>query len=428
MLAKWFSFRAFNFTIFVGALGYFVDIFDLSLFGIVRVQSLEDLGYRDPEKIEQFLTSLGLLGSLLKSLGFNDFLSLGALLLNLQMIGMLVGGILWGIIGDKVGRKFALFASIFMFSLGNLINAFVSDAFYYGLIRFFVGVGLAGQLGAAVTLVSEVVDKDKRGYANAIMASFGLLGAVVASIMSHFLHWTTMYIIGSLLGFSLLFFISKTLESEIFTKQKDSSRKGNILILVSSFDKLKRYLQVFLLGLPIWFVFSILITFSPELGQSLGFKDKIIAANSIMLAYLGVSLGDFFAGILTQKLKSRKRALLFFYLSSIILILLYFYANINIYTFYFYNFLLGFASGYWILFLVVGAEMFGTNIRSTVVNTLPNFVRGAVFLITSLFIYLKSFLGFINSALILAILFFSLSILSMLLIQETFAKDLDFIE
>lgn len=417
-----------NFTIFVAAFGYFVDIFDLSLFGIVRVQSLEELGYKNQEKINEFLNSLGFLGEFFKGLKFNDFMSIGALLLNLQMLGMLVGGIFWGILGDKVGRKFILFASILMFSIGNLLNAFVNDAFWYGVLRFVVGVGLAGELGAAVTLISEVIDKEKRGFANALMASFGLLGAVVASIISHFLHWRNMYIIGGLLGLFLLFFISKTVESEIFSKQEKDVSKGNFLILFSNLERFVRYLKVFLLGLPIWFVFSILITFSPEVGQAVGIEGGIVAANSIMLAYFGVSLGDMFAGILTQKLRSRKKAILFFYVLSIITILLYFFVNFNVYTFYFYNFVLGFASGYWILFLLVGAESFGTNIRSTVVNTLPNFVRGSVFIITSAFIYLKGIVGFVFSSILLTFVFFGLSIVSLMFIKETFARDLNFVE
>ncbi|MFN4219314.1 MAG: MFS transporter [bacterium] len=420
--------RLVNFTIFVAAFGYFVDIFDLSLFGILRVQSLTDLGYNDPAKINNFLSSLGLLGDLLRSLGFYDFMSMGALLLNLQMIGMMVGGIFWGVLGDKVGRKFILFASIFMFSVGNILNAFVYDIFWYGVLRFFVGMGLAGEIGAAVTLISERVDKEKRGFANALMAGFGLLGAVVASLISHLFHWRTMYIIGGILGLILLFFISKTVESNIFILQEKKVSKGNIFILFGNFERFMRYFLVFLLGLPIWFVFSILITFSPEVAQSLGFKDKIIAANSIMLAYLGVSLGDVIAGILTQKFRSRRKAVAVFYIFSVVVILMYLFLNFNVYTFYFYNFLLGLVSGYWILFLLIGAENFGTNIRSTVVNTLPNFVRGSVFVITSLFIMFKSSIGFINSAVIFTLWFFGLAFMALIFVKETFGRDLNFVE
>ncbi|MCX7758806.1 MAG: MFS transporter [bacterium] len=417
-----------NFTIFVAAFGYFVDIFDLSLFGILRIQSLKDLGYDDPARIQSFLNSLGILGDFLRGIGFNDFMSIGALLLNIQMIGMLVGGLVWGILGDRVGRKFILFSSIFMFSVGNFLNAFVQDAFWYAVLRFFVGMGLAGELGAAVTLISEIVDKEKRGFANALMASFGLLGAVVASLISHIFDWRTMYIIGAVLGFILLFFISNTVESDIFSKQQKDVSKGNVILLFNRPERLMRYVLVFLLGVPIWFVFSILIIFSPEVAQSIGLKDKIVAANSIMLAYLGVSAGDMFAGILTQKFRSRKKAIIFFYFLSVITVFLYFFVNFNFYTFYFYNFLLGFASGYWILFLLVGAENFGTNIRSTVVNTLPNFVRGSVFVISSVFIYLKSVIGFVSSAILMTCLFFGLSMLALIFIKETFGRDLDFTE
>ncbi|MEO0202603.1 MAG: MFS transporter [candidate division WOR-3 bacterium] len=398
--------RIFNITVFVAAFGYFVDIFDLSLFGILRVQSLKEIGYGD------------------------KLLDYGIFLLNMQMLGMLIGGIVWGIIGDKIGRKAILFGSILLFSIGNILNAFVFDIYQYAIVRFITGVGLAGELGAAITLVSEILDKEIRGYGNTIIASFGLLGAVFASLMSDVFHWRTMYIIGGILGILLFLLRLKTIESSMFERAKSVDvKRGDFISLFTNLNRFLRYFKILILGLPIWFVFSILITFSPEIAKALNLNLDIKASKSIMFAYFGISLGDAICGILSQKLKSRKKPIYIFFVFLIIAILLYLYYNKDSYfVFYFYNFLLGFFTGYWVLFLTMGAEQFGTNLRATVVTTLPNFIRGSVIIITSLFEFLNNFFDFITSSLILGLSMVFVSFLVLLKIEETYAKDLDFLE
>jgi len=405
-----------NFTVFVAALGYFVDIFDLTLFGVLRVSSLKDLNLT-PEQIT--------------NVGLN--------ILSIQMLGMLIGGILWGIIGDKIGRKFAMFGSILTFSLANIANAFILDVNQYTILRFIAGIGLAGQLGSAITLVSELAEKEKRGYYNTIIAALGLLGAIFASLLSFIFHWRTMYLIGGVLGLILLLLRYNTLESEIF-KEKDKIYKKESLAnktknLNEFFEYIKnifmifiRYIRILAVGIPIWFVFSILLTFSLEVSQAINKGFTANPAISLMLGYVGVSLGDILAGIMSQKLKSRKKPIFIFLILLSINILLYIHMSYNLMIFYFFNLTLGILSGYWVLFLTIGAEEFGTNIRSTVVNTLPNFVRGSVYLIVLIFKSFKDTLGFINSTLIIGFFFIILAIISLIFIRETFARDLHFFE
>ncbi len=405
-----------NFTVFVAALGYFVDIFDLTLFGVLRVSSLKDLNLT-PEQIT--------------NVGLN--------ILSIQMLGMLIGGILWGIIGDKIGRKFAMFGSILTFSLANIANAFILDVNQYTILRFIAGIGLAGQLGSAITLVSELAEKEKRGYYNTIIAALGLLGAIFASLLSFIFHWRTMYFIGGVLGLLLLLLRYNTLESEIF-KEKDKIYKKESLAnkiknLNEFFEYIKnifmifiRYIRILAVGIPIWFVFSILLTFSLEVSQAINKGFTANPAISLMLGYVGVSLGDILAGIMSQKLKSRKKPIFIFLILLSINILLYIHMSHNLMVFYFFNLTLGILSGYWVLFLTIGAEEFGTNIRSTVVNTLPNFVRGSVYLIVLIFKSFKDILGFINSTLIIGFFFIILAIISLIFIRETFARDLHFFE
>jgi len=405
-----------NFTVFVAALGYFVDIFDLTLFGVLRVSSLKDFNLA-PEQIT--------------NVGLN--------ILSIQMLGMLIGGILWGIIGDKIGRKFAMFGSILTFSLANIANAFILDVNQYTILRFIAGIGLAGQLGSAITLVSELAEKEKRGYYNTIIAALGLLGAIFASLLSFILHWRTMYFIGGVLGLVLLLLRYNTLESEIFKEKNKIYNKESLVNKMKNpnefFGYIKnifmifiRYIRILAVGIPIWFVFSILLTFSLEVSQAINKGFTANPATSLMLGYIGVSLGDILAGIMSQKLKSRKKPIFVFLILLSINILLYIYITHNLMIFYFFNLTLGILSGYWVLFLTIGAEEFGTNIRSTVVNTLPNFVRGSVFLIVIIFKSFKDILGFINSILIIGFFFIILAIISLIFIRETFARDLNFFE
>jgi putative MFS transporter len=394
-------------TVTVAALGYFVDIFDLLLFGIVRQPSLIAIGVPS-----------------------DQLMTVGLSLLNYQMAGMLIGGIIWGILGDKRGRKSVLFGSIFMYSIANILNAFVTNVEMYALLRFVAGIGLAGELGAAITLVSEVMDKKSRGYGTAIVAGVGILGAVFASLVGDYFDWKTAYVIGGSMGLCLLALRAGLLESSMFDQMKEQKHvaRGNFIQLFNNWSRFTRYLSCIAIGVPIWFVIGILITFSPELSTVLG-VEGVTASKAIMWCYLGLSVGDIMSGVMSQLIESRKKTVLAFLSLTCALIVYYaFNGNTSLNHFYFLCSLLGFATGYWAVFVTVAAEQFGTNLRATVATTTPNFVRGSVVLTTLFFQHLTPQLGLINSALVVGGVCVVIAFLALYNLSETYGKDLDYVE
>ncbi len=393
--------------VIVIAMGYFVDIYDLILFGVVRVQSLSELGLTKEE-----------------------ITTWGSMILNAQMAGMLLGGILWGMLGDKKGRLSVLFASIILYSVANFLNAFVTNVEQYAILRFIAGIGLAGELGAGVTLVAEILPKDKRGYGIMVIASFGVLGVVAANIVVSIFDWRSAYIIGGVLGFALLFLRLKVKESMMFNEHKDSNiKKGDFLSLFRDKELFLKYIKAIIVGMPIWYVVGVLVIFSPEFAKALEISDKITAGEALMYCYIGLSVGDLASGYISQKLKSRKQAYGIFMALSILTIAFYLsLSDASSTLFYFALFLLGVFCGYWALFITMAAEQFGTNIRATVAITVPNFVRGSVIPITSSFILLKDSYGVLGSAIIVGVVVFAISFWALYTTKETFHKDLDYIE
>jgi len=394
-------------TVFVSALGYFVDIYDLIIFSIVRIPSLTDLGVRGDE----------LLGT-------------GVFILNMQMAGMLIGGIVWGIWGDKKGRLSVLFGSIFLYSAANIANAFVNSTFTYAVLRFIAGIGLAGELGAAVTLISEILPKELRGYGTAIVAAIGVSGAVAAGLIGENFHWQTAYIIGGALGLIILIMRIKMFESGMYNSIRESNiSKGNFLKLFTSGQRFFKYLNCIFIGLPIWFVVGILITFSPEFGKMLHVNGLVSAGKSVMFTYIGLIFGDFISGFLSQMLKSRKKIVSIFLVLTTIFIFVYLFSNgFSLFLFYTLCIILGFSIGYWAVFVTIGSEQFGTNLRATVTTTVPNFIRGSVVPITITFELLRSSVGIIYAALIVGVISIILAYISLYNLEETFGKDLNYIE
>jgi len=396
--------------IIVAALGYFVDIYDLILFGIVRLPSLHDLNVAE-DKIQE----------------------VSILLLNMQMAGMLLGGIFFGILGDKRGRVTVLFGSILLYSLANFANGLVQDVNTYAVVRFLAGLGLAGELGAGITLVAESMRKEDRGYGTMIVVFFGAFGAVVAALVADKFDWRISYYVGGGLGLLLLFFRVGAMESGMFERLKKSKEEEAIpfLSLFKNRVILVKYIRCILIGLPVWFVVGVLIVFSPEFGKALGVTEPIESGKAVIWSYVGLSMGDVLTGSLSQWLKSRKKvvnyALLLGAASSTIYLLS---SNVSPNTFYLLCFLVGFPMGYWGLFVTIAAEHFGTNIRSTVTTTVPNFVRGATVPITLLFAFFADGLGWgiLVSAAIVGGLSFGISIWAARGLDETFGKDLNYIE
>ncbi len=393
--------------ILVAALGYFVDIYDLILFSIVRVPSLTALGVSG--------------GALLES---------GVLLLNMQMAGMLVGGIAWGVMGDRRGRLSVLFGSILLYSIANIANAFVQDVSTYAALRFVAGVGLAGELGAGITLVSEILPKEVRGYGTTIVASVGVMGAVVAVLVGDAFDWRIAYMVGGVMGLALLVLRIGVFESGLFEGVKQTTvARGNFFALFANPARTRRYLSVVLVGLPIWYVIGILITFAPEIGTAVGVTPAPTAARAVLFAYLGLTAGDMASGLLSQWMRSRKRALGLFLGMTTACILVYFapFAK-SLGLFYAICFGLGVSIGYWAVFVTVAAEQFGTNLRATATTTAPNFVRGAVVPVTLLFQALHAPLGISLAGLAVGLLTVTIAATALWGLEETFGRDLDFLE
>lgn len=395
------------FTILVAGLGYFVDIYDLLLFGIVRMPSLRALGV--PE---------------------NEMMNIGLHLLNMQMAGMLIGGVLWGILGDKRGRKSVMFGSILLYSICNIANAFVADTETYAWLRFFAGIGLAGELGAAITLVSEIMPKETRGYGTAIVAGIGILGAVFASLIGDYFNWKIAYLVGGGMGLGLLALRASLLESGMFeTMTRETVRRGQFFRLLMNPKTLGRYLSCILIGVPNWFMIGILITFAPELSKEIGVVGEVTGSNAIMWSYLGISIGDVAAGVLSQWLRSRKKTVLIYLIAASIMVVFYRFApKMTSHEFYLLCFFLGLAIGYWAILVTVGAEQFGTNIRATVATTVPNFVRGSVVPMVFTLGILRPHLGLLNSVLTIGLVVMGISFVALYFLRETFGKDLDYFE
>jgi putative MFS transporter len=400
--------RVFSLPVIVASLGYFVDIYDLVLFSIVRVPSLKSLGLSGKE--------------------LTDY---GVGLLNMQMAGMLIGGIIWGIMGDRKGRLKIMFGSIFLYSAANILNGTISSLPAYAALRFIAGIGLAGELGAGITLVSEVLHKNIRGYGTMLVASVGVSGAILANIIANAYDWRYAFVIGGILGLLLLITRIRVADSGMFRamEEKAGIKRGRMLSLFKDRNRFFRYLNSILIGVPIWYVVGILITFSPEFAKTLGTTGPVSAGNAVMFCYFGLILGDFSSGILSQVLKSRKKVVLLYILFTIAAVALYFMQGSRSPEFFYgVCFTLGCAIGYWAIFVTVAAEQFGTNLRATVATTVPNFVRGMVVPITLLFQFFRQYIGLAGSALTVGAICIIAALFALFSMEETFHKDLDYFE
>lgn len=394
--------------VIVAALGYFVDIYDLLLFSIVRRSSLLALGVPEAE-----------------------LLAKGEFLLQVQMTGLLVGGIIWGILGDKKGRLSVLFGSILLYSLANIANGFVQTVDQYVVLRFLAGVGLAGELGAGITLVSEMLPARIRGYGTTVIVTAGLFGAVLGNFIVKLSDdWRLSFFIGGGMGIVLLITRISVLESGMFLQVKQRSvKRGNFLMLFAKKERFMRFLRCILIGLPIWYTIGILMTFSTEFGIELGFPEPISAGDAVMYSYMGLAAGDLSSGLLSQLVRSRKKVVFWFILLTGAFILLYLAAPVkSTFFFYFTCFLLGYSVGYWVLFVTVGAEQFGTNLRMTVATSVPNFIRGTVVPITLAFKALRVEFGIITGALAVGLVTVFIALIALRALPETFGRELDFVE
>jgi putative MFS transporter len=400
----------FNLAVIVGALGYFVDVYDLLLFSIIRIPSLKSLGV-SMEDIDK-----------------TDILSI-------QMIGLLIGGIIWGILGDKKGRLKVLFASIILYSLGSIANGFVHNVTQYAIIRFMTGLGLAGELGAGITLVSEIMPKEKRGLATSLVAGIGLSGAVFAYFIKVQFGggadgWRTCYFIGGGLGLVLLLLRVGILESGMYKNMEGADiRKGAFIMLLNNGKRFKKYITAILIALPNWFVIGVLITFSNKFASIQNVQEPIDPGKGIMVAYVAISVGDVLIGFVSQWFKSRKASLWLFNVITVIGVVWFFrLQGAAGSTVYWVCVILGFGTGFWAMFVTMAAEQFGTNIRATVATTVPNMARGSLALVMLLFKTLLPSQGYFKAGWITGIIVFVIAFVSLALTEETYGKDLNYIE
>lgn len=408
------SHGVFSLAVIVAALGYFVDIYDLLLFTIVREPSLSGIGVSKSDAAAM--------------------ISASTKVINWQMLGLLIGGVVWGIMGDKKGRLSVLFGSILLYSVANFLTGYVTSLDHYAFARFIAGVGLAGELGAGITLVSELLPKDKRGIGTSLVAGIGLFGAVFAYFTYNVTQdWRLCYKIGGGLGVGLLLLRIGVAESGMFhqVKEKKVSR-GNLLLFFTSGNRLRKYLLAILIGLPTWYVIGILVNLSNRFASNLYGTNAVNSGKAIMYAYIGIAFGDILIGLVSQYFQSRKKALYLFYLLTIISVFLFFSPwNGNDTRMYLVCGFMGFSTGFWAIFVTMGAEQFGTNLRATAATTIPNMVRGSLPLINMMFKELfqdQWKWSLVKSGIVTGVIVIAITLVAAYFTEETFHKDLDYVE
>lgn len=404
------QYGVFSLPVIVGALGFFVDVYDLLLFSIIRKPSLESLGLL-PE----------------------DVLSKGELIISIQMIGLLLGGIIWGIMGDKKGRLSVLFGSIILYSLANIANGMVQTVPQYMLMRFLAGIGLAGELGASITLVSEMLPKEKRGLGATVITVVGVLGSISAFfVYKAFADWRLCFYIGGGMGLLLLVLRANIMESGMYGEVKKAGiQRGNFLMLFNKKERAFRYIRGVLIGLPVWFAIGVLVTFSDKFGKEFGING-IEPGKAIMYQYIGIAFGDLSAGLLSNFLKSRKKALFTFFAVLSLFIVLYFLqggGRGNTQSMYLICGLLGFGSGFSVLYITMSAEQFGTNLRASTAISIPNVVRGILPLIILLHRGLRNITGdYLTGGWLTGLIIMGFAVTAAYYTKESFGKDMNFIE
>lgn len=406
-MARFSAQQRISLTILVAALGYFVDVFDLQLFTMVRVSSLKDFG-----------------------LSADEIASTGSMLLNWQMAGMLLGGILWGVWGDKKGRVTVLFGTILLYSIANIANAFAANIPEYAIARFFAGFGLAGEIGAGITLTSELLPKNTRGLGTTVVVCCGVFGPFVAGYVADAFEWKTVYILGGVLGLLLFALRVSVNESGIFDALKTQTqiKRGRLRMLFLNPKRLLRYLKCITIALPVWFVIGSVVIFSPELGKFLGIATPLKATTATMTYYIGATFGNLLSGLLSQVFKTRKKIFAVQLIGQIATFIFLFTAKgLSAEEFYGLMGVAGFF-GIWMLFMTMTAEQFGTNLRATASTTAPNFVRSSIIINAFVIGWLKPFIGPVASIEVVAAIIFSLAALALWRLPETFGKDLDFVE
>ncbi|HLO43325.1 MAG TPA: MFS transporter [Leadbetterella sp.] len=394
-------------AIIASALGFFVDLYDIMILSVVRKPSLLAMGVPEAE-----------------------LLSKGVWLINIQMVGMLLGGFIWGVIGDKMGRLSVLFGSIILYSTATFANAYAPNFEIYLLLRFLAGVGLAGELGAAITLVTEQMPQKFRGIGPAIIGGCGMLGAIFGAFIGGKYSWEFTYQLGGGLGFVLLILRLGVLESGLFNEMKGkTSNRGDLRLLFKNKDYIKKYISICVLGFPVWYVNGVVMTFTPEIAKAWGMNEIPSVSTVVIYYFIGLTFGDLTGGFVSQYFQSRKKAIRL-YLSMYALAAVVFFVIGNTSTLIYNSLILflGFCVGYSIVLLTLAAEQYGTNIRATVTTSSLNILRATVIPQTLLFEFLNPYIGTVNSAMVVGVIAILLAFWGLSNLEETFHKDLNYME
>jgi MFS family permease len=391
----------------VAALGYFVDLYDMLIFSSERVEALGSIGVAKQKMGE-----------------------VGLMLQNYQMLGLVIGGFLFGILADKFGRLRVLFASILLYSVANIGNAFVTNVPAFAVARLIAGIGLAGELGVALSWISESLKPQQRTIATTIVSAFGLLGGVVAAIMATHFHWQTSYMIGGIMGLVLLAFRVSLNESKLFEQTRQSSaKKGNLFQLLSNKKQLKKFVLCVLSGAPAFVLLSIYVTLAPEFGAAFGITEQISVAHGIMVFLIVFAMSDVACGLLSKIMRKRKTPLLIFACLQILSIGYYLLVPPQtVEAFYFRCMLLGFSAGYWGILITNSLEQFGTNIRATVATSTPSLIRGMTIPASIFFTVVSKQTSLVTAGAIVGFSLVAISIVSILLLDDKFENDLNFME
>ena len=395
-------------AVLVAGLGYFVDVVDLWLFSNFRVASLLELGLTQAQVTTE-----------------------GVFLLNCQQVGLLLGGITWGILGDKRGRASVMFGSILLYSIGNILNAFIVDVHQYAILRFLTGLGLAGEIGAGITLVCEILPKDKRGIGTTFVTGLGVAGAIFAALMGKYLDWRTAYFVGGVMGLALLFLRIFTHDSGMFERMRMDNRisKGSLRLLFGRPQSLICFFSCVAAGAPIYLTFAIFASLSPEVAPAFGVAEPVVVPEVMLAVSIGMTAGDVFAGGLSKLMRSRKIPLLLLIaLTGLVaaMIVSELFPSRN--GFLILVGLLGLFSGYWACLITTSSEQFGTNIRATVTTMVPNLIRATAIVMTTLFVYLQHYTTVRIAVITIVVGVFSVALLGVSRLKETFSRDLNFYE
>ena len=431
-------------SVLAAALGYFVDLFDIVIFGVVRVASLADLGLEGAQITEW-----------------------GIRLINLQMLGMLIGGFAWGLIGDRYGRRFALLATIFVFSIANIANAFVDNTLQYAVLRLLAGFGLAGELGAGIALVTELLPEKRRGYGTTIVSFLGLVGALTAAFVGSQFDWRTAYLVGGVMGLVVmaLRFVGMA-ESALFEKQRDSgtsTARHAVLMLIaapliaalsallwgppwlawllgalaavaalatSRRDFVMRFYAVAAVGVPIWYCSALFVNLGPEYGRVLaleGFDPRTFVATVLAWQATGLALGSALTGVASEWLRSRQ-AVLWACLGALLVLVALLMQTRSVASYAYVMFAIGLFQGYWTAFITMSAEQFGTGVRATVASSIPNIVRAMTVPVTLSVSGLATGTSWVTATYAVGAIVFALALVALATLRETWGKDLDYVE